>query len=95
MFKGEDVLIPRIPVMPTDFAFECKRVQFPVSLAFAMSINKFQGQYLEVCGINLELPCFSHGQFYVACSRLCKPSALFVYSPYRKTINIVHYKALQ
>ena len=41
--KGEDVLISRIPIMPTDFSFEFKRVQFPVSLTFAMSINKSQG----------------------------------------------------
>ena len=26
------MLIPRIPLMPTDFAFEFKRVQFPVGL---------------------------------------------------------------
>jgi PIF1 helicase. len=48
-FKGEDVLIPRIPLMPTDFSFEFKRVQFPVRLAFTMSINKSQRQSLEVC----------------------------------------------
>ena len=60
-FKGKDVLIPRIPLMPTNFPFEFKRVQFPVSFAFAMSINKSQGQSLEVCRINLELQCFSHG----------------------------------
>ena len=47
--KSEDVLIPRIPLMLTNFAFEFKRVQFPVRLAFAMSINKCQGQSLEVC----------------------------------------------
>ncbi|KAF2890945.1 hypothetical protein ILUMI_15228 [Ignelater luminosus] len=46
-FKGEDVLISRIPLMPTDFAIQFKRVQFPVRLAFAMSINKSQGQSLE------------------------------------------------
>ena len=42
-FKGEDVLIPRIPLMPTDFSFEFKRVQFPVRRAFTVSINKSQG----------------------------------------------------
>ena len=94
-FKGEDVLIPRIPLMPNDFAFEFKRVQFLVCLAFTMSINKSQGQPLEVCGINLELPCFSNGQLYVACLRVSKPSVLFVFSPYGKTKNIVHYKTLQ
>ena len=89
-FKGEDVLIPRIPIMPTDFAFEFKRVQFSMCLAFAMSINKFQVQSLEVCGINLELPCFSNGQLYLVCSRFNKPLALFVFCPYGKTKNIVH-----
>ncbi|XP_050064546.1 ATP-dependent DNA helicase pif1-like [Aphis gossypii] len=80
-YKGEDVLIPRIPMIPTDVPFEFKRLQFPVRLAFAMTINKSQGQSLSVCGINLENPCFSHGQLYVACSRVGKPSDLFIYAP--------------
>lgn len=41
--KGEDVFIPRIPMVPTDMPFEFKCLQFPVRLAFAMSINKAQG----------------------------------------------------
>ncbi|GFV93748.1 ATP-dependent DNA helicase [Trichonephila clavipes] len=80
-FKGEDFLLPRIPMIPTDIPFEFKRLQFPVRLAFAMTINKAQGQSLQVCGLNLENPCFSHGQLYVACSRVGKPSDLFVYAP--------------
>lgn len=38
-FKGENVLISRIPLIPTDFPFEFKRVQFPARLAFAITIN--------------------------------------------------------
>jgi ATP-dependent DNA helicase PIF1 len=38
--KGEDVLLPRIPMIPTDMPFEFKRLQLPVRLAFAMTINK-------------------------------------------------------
>jgi ATP-dependent DNA helicase PIF1 len=57
--KGEDVFIPRIPMVPTDMPFEFKRLHFPVRLAFAMSINKAQEQSLKVAGINLETPCFS------------------------------------
>jgi ATP-dependent DNA helicase PIF1 len=95
-FKGEDVLLPRIPMIPTDMPFEFKRLQFPVQLAFAMTINKSQGQSLQVCGINLENPCFSHGQLYVACSRVGKPSDLFIYTTEKgKTKNIVYPRALQ
>ena len=93
-YKGEDVLIPRIPMIPTDLPFDFKRLQFPVRLAFAMTINKSQGQSLEVCGINLEFPCFAHGQLYVAWSRVGKPSSLFIYAPQNKTKNIVYEKAL-
>ncbi|XP_054746754.1 ATP-dependent DNA helicase pif1-like [Anastrepha obliqua] len=94
-YKGEDVLIPRIPMIPNDMPFSFKRLQFPVRLAFAMSINKSQGQSLSVCGINLENPCFSHGQLYVACSRVGKPSTLFIDAPEHKTKNIVYQKALE
>ena len=33
-----------------------------------MTIKKSQGQSLKIAEINLEIPCFSHGQLYVACS---------------------------
>jgi ATP-dependent DNA helicase PIF1 len=36
-FKGRDVLLPRIPMIPTDMPLEFKRLQFPVRLAFAMT----------------------------------------------------------
>lgn len=93
-FKGEEVLIPRIPIIPTDMPFEFKRLQFPIRLAFAMTINKSQGQSLNVCGLNFEESCFSHGQLYVACSRVGKPSALFVLAPDNKTKNVVYHKVL-
>ncbi|XP_052740613.1 uncharacterized protein LOC128198563 [Bicyclus anynana] len=88
--KGEVVLIPRIPMIPTDMPFEFKRLQYPVRLSFAMSINKAQGQTLHVCGVNLEEHCFSHGQLYVACSRVGTPSRLFIYAQNGKTKNIVY-----
>ncbi|CAG9839206.1 unnamed protein product [Diabrotica balteata] len=53
-FKGKEVLIPRIPMIPTDMPFEFKRLQFPIRLAFAMTINKSQGQSFKVCSLNLE-----------------------------------------
>ena len=76
---GEQVIIPRIkldaketPQMPIAFS----RTQFPVRLAFAMSINKAQGQTLKRVGIYLPEPCFSHGQLYVAMSRVGERSGV-------------------
>lgn len=93
--KGEDVFIPRIPLLPSDIPFEFKRLQFPVRLAFAMSINKSQGQSLKVVDVNLETPCFSHGQLYVACSRVETAKNFYVFVPDGKTKNIVYQTALQ
>lgn len=94
-FKGEDVLIPRIPLISTDLPFDFKRLQFPVRLAFAITINKAQGQSLKVAGVILEYPCFAHGQLYVACSRVGTPANLYIYTPNGRTKNIVYPSALR
>ena len=72
-----------------------KRLQFPIRLAFAMSINKAQGQSLKVAGINLESFCFSHLQLYVACSIVETGKNLYVFAPDAKTENIVYQTALE
>lgn len=94
-FSGEDVLLPRIPMIPSDSPIPFKRLQFPIRLAYAMTINKSQGQTMTVCGIDLENCCFSHGQLYVACSRVGKPQNLFIFAQNGETQNIVHSVALQ
>ena len=45
------------------------RLQLPVRPAFAMTVNKSQGQTLKELGLYLANPVFTHGQFYVALSR--------------------------
>ena len=93
--KGEHVFIPRIPIIPSNVPLEFKRRQFPVRLAFAMTINKAQGQTLQVAGVQLESPCFSHGQLYVACSRVGSGENLHILAPKGRTRNIVYKKALE
>ena len=69
---GETTLIPRITHTPLltgiDFAIKLNRRQFPIQLAFAMTINKAQGQTINHVGIDLCKPVFAHGQLYVAFS---------------------------
>lgn len=67
----ELAFIPRITLFPstqTDFHFRLRRQQFPVRLAFALTINKAQGQSLHHIGLDLQEQVFAHGQLYVALS---------------------------
>ncbi|XP_027843493.2 uncharacterized protein LOC114124439 [Aphis gossypii] len=73
----------------------CFQITLKKIFAFAMTINKSQGQTMSVCDLDLSTPCFSHGQLYVACSRVGKPSSLFVLAKDGLTKNIVHAIALR
>jgi ATP-dependent DNA helicase PIF1 len=68
-FRDENRLLPRIPIILTDMLIQFKRLQFPIRLAFAVTINKYQGQTMSVFGLDLSTSCFLHGQLYVMCSR--------------------------
>ncbi|KAF8111952.1 hypothetical protein N665_0070s0022, partial [Sinapis alba] len=63
---GEKVWIHRLLIEPSDasLSFKMRRRQFPLKVAFAMTINKSQ----DNVGLYLPKPVFSHGQLYVAVS---------------------------
>jgi hypothetical protein len=77
---GAIVLIPRIPLISNDphMPIKFRRLQVPVRLAFAMTINKAQGQTMERVGLYLPGAVFGHGQLYVALSRVTQRRNLMV-----------------
>ena len=96
-WKGETVFVPRIPLISSQMhlPIEFKRLQFPLQLSFATSINKSQGQTIKVVGLHLQEHCFSHGQFYVGCSRVGRESNLYMLPQLPNiTRNVVYQEVL-
>ncbi len=84
---GNVAFIPRIKFIfdNSGLPFTFARKQFPLRLAYAMTINKSQGQTLSHVGLHLTDDVFSHGQLYVAFSRAKAPANVKVQLP-----NSVH-----
>jgi hypothetical protein len=99
---GENALIPRITLSPSltglDLAIKLNRRQFPIQLAYALTINKSQGQSVDYIGIDVRNPAFAHGQLYVAFSRATSSQNIKVFLPIgstgNKTDNIVYNEVL-
>jgi hypothetical protein len=95
------VLIPRMNLESNseENPIPLKRRQFPVRVAFAMTINKAQGQSVKWVGLNLQTPVFGHGQLYVALSRCTHPDRVLAIFPEHeegtKTTNVVYSEVLR
>jgi ATP-dependent DNA helicase PIF1 len=95
---GHVVYISRYNLIPSDanVSISFQRRQFPVCVCFGMTINKSQGQSLRYVGLYLPRTVFTHGQLYVALSRVTTRSGLRILilddegKPKSNTMNVVY-----
>ena len=98
-----EVIIPRIDLVTDNkqLPFQFRRRQFPVQLAYSMTMHKSQGQSFERMGIYIDTPLFTHGQLYVALSRVGKAGGIFMHIVNKDqnkitfTDNVIYHSALQ
>ncbi|CAN1777377.1 ATP-dependent DNA helicase PIF1 [Linum perenne] len=79
---GDRVYLPRLTLSnkQKSLNFTLLRRQYPLALSFAMTINKSQGQTLQNVGLCLKKQVFTHGQLYVALSRVTAKAGLKIIS---------------
>ncbi|CAN1820068.1 ATP-dependent DNA helicase PIF1 [Linum perenne] len=100
---GDRVYLPRLSLTSKQKSldFTLVRRQYPIALSFAMTINKSQGQTLHSVGLCLKRQVFTHGQLYVALSRVTRRSGLKIIScdevgePIKSMRNIVFHEILE
>lgn len=68
--------------------------QYPIRLAWALTIHKSQGQTYESVALDLTTAAFAHGQMYVALSRCTSLEGLYLKMPVQRKDIIVDPKVI-
>ena len=80
---GDPILVPRICFKQQlkrydERSPQVTRMQFPLQLCYAITLNKSQGQTLKRVGIDLRDDSFSHGHTYVGFGRVRNRGSVMV-----------------
>ena len=80
---GDPILVPRICFKQQlkrydERSPQVTRMQFPLQLCYAITLNKSQGQTLKRVGIDLRDDSFSHGHTYVGFGRVRNRSSVMI-----------------
>lgn len=82
---GQTVKLPRCSFHITSensgLPFNFCRRQFPITMAYCVTVHKSQGQTLKNIGIIADTDPFAHGMVYVALSRVGSWNNVIFYSP--------------
>lgn len=81
--RGDNVLLPRIPMIPTGVSIRFRRLRLPKHLAFSMAVNESQGQTTAICRLDgsRKSKFFTRTIIHVCCvlaSNPIKPSYLCI-----------------
>ena len=66
--------------LPYGKSFTMLRTQFPLRLAYAMTMNRSQGQEFQKVLVDLSTSALSHGHLYVAMSRIRNAADIAIYT---------------
>jgi hypothetical protein len=81
--ENDTLVLPRIPMASSagsKLPFVLRRLQFPIKVAFALTINRSQSQTFSKVGILLPQDVWTHGQIYVSYSRCGDPNHIHVWA---------------
>ena len=88
--KPKRFALPRIRFkisLPFGRSFKIIRTQFPLRLAYCLTLNKSQSQTFEKAVVDVGHEPFCHGQLYVAMSRVRESQNIMIYCQPNQVIH--------